>query len=42
MSSKYPSTANHLLYSIEAVAEVLWFFHGWNVTTNPAEALGKG
>ena len=42
VSSKYPSTANHLLYGIKAVAEVLWFFHCRNVTTNLAEALGKG
>ena len=42
VSSEYPSTTNHLLYSIEAVAEVLWFFYGWNVTTDLSEALCKG
>ena len=42
MSSKYPSTANHLLYGTEAVAEVLWFFHCRNVAAYLAEALCKG
>ena len=42
VSSKYPSTANHLLYGIETVAEVLWFFHCRDIAAYLAEALRKG
>ena len=41
MSSEYPSTTDKLLNGVETVAEVLWLFDSWNVTTNLSETLGE-